>query len=540
MRRFRFNKRITKILLVLFILGLAINYKFGKSIFTTNLDTRPLQVGVVGALTGIQPTTAQEHQEKLIASALYEGLVAYDDGATLKPVLADKWSYAKDGKSLSFKLKKNIHFHSGKKLTAADIKSAWERNFRSTKEWSNFNMLNGIVGVKDFINGKQQGINGIVATDKDTLIINFNRPNYAFVYSLTNPLFWVNEAAPKVEQLPAGTGPYCVQERDLNKINLIRNDNYYNGKPSLTAIQVQCYPDAAAGFADYKAGKLDYLDQIPVAEMESLSGNEEYKDRLIKKPVLEFYFLGFNLNRQPYINNYLLRRALNYTVDRQAIIKNVFGGGYIEAKGAIPEGIPGHRQEIIGYSYNDGRARSLLEEAGYPPDKTVPELTLTTNKGSGHLAVGNELQEQFSALGIPLQIQENDWEYYKKQLPRMGMSFFRISWLADYPDADNFLYSLFHSSNIGISNFSGYRNPQVDKLLDDSRAESNQEKRIALLQKAEEIILDDAPHLWLFQKEAAKIIGPDVKGFNMNCMEMVDWAKIELVKPTLEEPDKDK
>jgi peptide/nickel transport system substrate-binding protein/oligopeptide transport system substrate-binding protein len=115
------------------------------------------------------------------------------------------------------------------------------------------------------------------------------------------------------------------------------------------------------------------------------------------------------------------------------------------------------------------------------------------------------------------------------------MSFFRLGWQADYPDADSFLYSLFHSSLLGISNYSGYNNPQLDKILEQSRAaDYESEDRIKLLNRAEEILVDDAPFLWLFQKKASKMIGKDVSSLKINGMEMIDWYEVELFKPSLD------
>lgn len=117
----------------------------------------------------------------------------------------------------------------------------------------------------------------------------------------------------------------------------------------------------------------------------------------------------------------------------------------------------------------------------------------------------------------------------------MDLAFFRLEWFADYPDPDSFLYSMFHSSKIGISNYFSYHNPQVDKILDASREEvKSQQERIKLMNRAEEIIIDDAPCLWLFQSTAAKMIGKNVGFFEVTSMEMIDWYKAELLKPSLD------
>lgn len=244
---------------------------------------------------------------------------------------------------------------------------------------------------------------------------------------------------------------------------------------------------------------------------------------------MEVYWLGFNFNREPYANNYLLRRALNYAIDRESIIKNLLGDAYSPAKGVIPIGSAAYNQQMRGYVYDPEKAAELLSEAGFPQGKGLKPLTLTYNRDPGHSQIAKEIARQLALLGITVQTQDNDWDYYTKQLSNMQLSFFRLGWQADYPDADNFLYTLFRSSAAGGSNLTGYRNPQVDKILDESRAEYRDEKaRLKLLNRAEEIIVDDAPCIWLFQKKATVLIGNEVRDLKINSMEMIDWYELGL------------
>jgi peptide/nickel transport system substrate-binding protein/oligopeptide transport system substrate-binding protein len=128
-----------------------------------------------------------------------------------------------------------------------------------------------------------------------------------------------------------------------------------------------------------------------------------------------------------------------------------------------------------------------------------------------------------------------EWNYYQKQLASMSMSFFRVGWQADYPDADSFLYSLHHSTQMGLSNYCGYQNSQVDKLLNTARLQASQEdERMKLLNRAEQIIIDDAPFLWLFQKQTTKLISKQVNALEVNSLNQIDWYKVELKKPLAE------
>jgi len=530
-------KRVALIgsLIGLIILVLSIINSYNRVSYTANLDTRALNVGLVGSIESLEPAIVSTHEERLIASAMYEGLVYYDnDSGTMKPAIAKKWKYSADGKSLIIILKPGVKFYNGKKVTAQDVKDSWEKNFSTTRDWSKVSLFQSIMGSSDRLEGKKSDISGINVINDSTIKVNFYQPNAAFIYMLNNPIFWVYDCNDKITPAP-GTGPYMLKENKDNKnIVLLRNDKYYRGLPQLTAINVNIFRDVYQAFGEYKAGKLDYLDTVPTKEIKNIKNNDKYKKLFIEKPVLSVYSIGLNVNKEPFGGNYLLRRALNYAIDRNAIIENVMGGSYRPIKGAIPSGVTGYSREMPGYTYNPQKAAELLEEAGYPMGEGLKPLIITYNNDEGHRMVLQSVAQQLAQLGIEVQLEPMDWDYYKNQLSKMNLTSFRLGWHADYPDADSFLYSLFHSSKIGISNYSGYHNPQVDKILDASREECKSlQERIKLMNRAEEIIVDDAPYLWLFQKKAAKLIGEQVNSLKVNNMEMVDWYSVELLKPSL-------
>lgn len=524
-------------LIGLVILVGAIIYAKNMANYTASLDTRPFNVGLVGTVETFEPALVSNYQERLVASAMYEGLVIYDEiEKVLRPCIAKSWKYSPDGKSLTLNLKGNVKFHNGKPLTAKDVKAAWENNFSTTKDWANISLFMTINGTTERLEGKKAEIAGIQVVDKHTLKVVFDEPNSAFIYMLANPMFWVYDIEDQVEVKP-GTGAFCFQEKkDPNQIILLRNEKYHLGKPRLAAVNIKWYKDSLEAFGEYKNGKLDYLDSVPFNEIKNIKNSEKYKPYFIEKPLLEIYAFGFNVNKEPYIGDYNLRRALNYAIDRKAITEEILGGAYRPLKSALPIGINGYNSEMRGYTYDVEKARQLLEEAEYPMGEGLKPLTLTYNNDEGHKAVAEAIAKQLMELGIQVQLQAMDWDYFKKQLGKMDVSCFRLGWYADYPDADNFLYSLYHSSKIGYTNYSGYNNPQVDKILDAARAETkSQQERIKLLKRAEEIIVDDAPTLWLFQKQANQLISQNVNQLYVNCMGILNWHEIELLKPSLDE-----
>lgn len=522
-RKMRIKRWVVLLAVIVFILGGFMCLR--RAVLVNSLSTRPFQIAVVQPLDNLAPGLLANHSQRLAASAIYEGLVSYDDqNGKLKPLLADKWEYADEGKTMLIKLKKGLKFSNGKDVTSAAVKSSWEKNISSTKEWSNQCMFLRIEGAGEFINGKGTDISGIQTPDEHTLKITLVNKDAAFVYALTNPIFWVIDNSTPI---PSGTGPFIFKEQTENNLLLLGNDQYHGGKPHLSAINFVYYADENQALTAYKEGKLDYLDAIPLSELAGIAGDSQYTGLYIEKPLMEVYWLGFNLKNEPFSNNYLLRRALNYAIDRDAIIKNVLGSSYLPVKGVIPAGCAAFNEQMMGYTYDAEKARQLLSEAGYPDGKGLKTLTLTYNRDPGHRQIALEIARQFGLQGITVQVQENDWDYYMRQLTNMQLSFFRFGWQADYDDPDNLLYILFHGTLAAGSNLTGYYNPQVDKILDDSRAEyDNEEARLKLLRRAEEIIVDDAPCLWLFQKKATILLGRDVQDFQVDSMGMINWYEV--------------
>ena len=527
-----------KVAILTVIIGLALVagggfYWYQQVIYTASLDTRPLQIGMVGEINSLQPAQLGSPEERLIASALYEGLVYYDEKAdTIKPRLARSWKYSADNKTLTIELKK-AKFSNGQPVTAEKVKMAWEKSFSTTKDWVNISLFLPIEGSQARLEGRTPDITGVEAVDSDTLRIRLEKPNSAFLHMLTNPIFWVYDGDESIDPSP-GTGPFVLQASTEGHTIAMTKNEYYHSSPSrLSALQFTLYEDPYQAFGDFQLNKLDFINQVPLAEINNIKENPEYKDKLIDRYLWITYSFGFNMNREPFAGNYLLRRALNYAVDRDSIIETVLADSYRTAKGVIPMGLPGYNKQLRGYTYDPEKAKELLAEAGYPEGEGLKPLVLAYNRDEGHRAVAEAVAAQFNKLGIEVQLQDMEWDYYKKQLNELNLLVFRVGWHADYPDADSFLYEMYHSSKVRISNFSGYNNPQVDKVLDAARAETkSNEERLKLLQRAEEIIVDDAPMLWLFQKKATALTGKHVRHLQMDGMGLIDWHKVELLKPS--------
>ena len=277
-----------KVVVLTVLIGLALVagggiYWYQQAVYTASLDTRPLKVGIVGEIDSLQPTQLDCPEERLVASALYEGLVAYDEKTgSLKPRLARSWKYSADHKTLIMELKK-ANFSNGQPVTAEKVKAAWEKSFSTTQDWANISLFLPIEGSQARLEGRTPTIAGLEAVDKDTLRIRLEKPNSAFLHMLTNPIFWVYDDAETTDPLP-GTGPFVLQaSTEDHTIVMTRNEKHHQGQSRLSALQFTLYAEPYQAFGDFKINKLDYLNQVPLTEIKNIKDNPYYKERIVER-----------------------------------------------------------------------------------------------------------------------------------------------------------------------------------------------------------------------------------------------------------------
>ena len=231
-------------------------------------------------------------------------------------------------------------------------------------------------------------------------------------------------------------------------------------------------------------------------------------------------YYGFNLEKEgsPYAGNSdsarKLREAINLSVDRKFLGEVLLEGRFFPANGILPPGILGHNADRPAYPLDLERARTLLAEAGYPEGQGLPSVDLWFNTQGDNAKIAQSVQEDLRKVGIPIGLKMLDCGAFIESTDSGEPPFFRLGWVADYPDPENFLAFLFHSKNKGPNgNVAFYDNPEVDALIDRSYTITDMDERIRLLQQAESKILDDYPWLFLLFGRETILIKPYVKNF---------------------------
>jgi len=300
-------------------------------------------------------------------------------------------------------------------------------------------------------------------------------------------------------QNPVGSGPFrFLRWQHDNRIVLERVPGNPGSEPGAVGrLEFLVVPNISVALEKYRVGELDLLDQLPPGQV-SLA-RRRMAGELHIWPGLSVRYLGFNLTRPPFKDNRKLRQAFNCAVNKEAITGVLGEGVDVISRGAVPPGLPGCNPGLAGYPYDPAAARGLLAEAGYPEGKGLPEITLLYNNDAADRRVCEFVQACLSEIGVKIRLKSLEWAAFLAAVRAGEAELFRGSWIGDYPDAHNFLYTLFHSANWGdAGNYTRFADPAVDSLLDRAVALVDEREREQIYQRVEENVSREAPWIFLF------------------------------------------
>lgn len=482
----------------------------------------------------LDPVFATDTTSAEVGYQLFETLVAIDPEGEVYPLLAESWEVKDNGTKFIFHLRKGVKFHAtieggkptangGREVTAHDW--VWTFNYITSPETNSPRayFIDMVKGYEEYRNGEADHLAGVKALDDYTLQIETSYPFAPFIQVLTYNTFVV---LPKEDVLkwgkkefnfhPVGTGPFKFEKWVQDeKIVLSRNENYWrkdeygNQLPYLDGIEFRIIVDHTIEYTEYKLGNIyqTYVDD-PYYE-EAKSGKV---GQFFERPQMGTYYYGFNTEKPPF-NDKRVRQAFNYAINRQAMIDLVMNGRATPAKGVLPPGMFGYNPDLKGYTYDPEKAKALLKEAGYGDGL---EVTLQYNTSTGHKRIAEALQAQFAMVGIKVNLKNVDWGVHLDTIERGEVPFFRMGWVVDYPDPDNFLFVLLNSQNIGPrGNYSRFHNDKFDALTEGARLEGDQEKRRKLYQLAEQIAVEEAPWLFIYHYTTHSLVKDFVRGYEL-------------------------
>jgi oligopeptide transport system substrate-binding protein len=460
------------------------------------------------------PATLHTSGDKLA----YSGLVSLDTNLNLVPELAESWDVSGDGKVYTFHIRTNAKFHDGRAVTAQDVIYSWERAaLPATQSDTVLTYLGDIIGVAEMHSGKADRISGLKALDDRTLQVTIDAPKLYFLFKLTMPVAFVLdqknvESGSEWYRTPNGTGPYKLTRWDRFQLMVYQaNQDYYLGAPSIPQIVIELY--SGVGIRLYETGEIDMTGVSSYDAQRVLDPADSLHPDLHTGVSLCTNYVVFDVTKPPF-DDVKVRQAFSMAFDRQKYIDVVNNGVGVLAKGPYPPALPGYNLDLQGLPYDPQQARQLLAQSKYGGPQGLPAITYTeagigNNTGADVMAMA-EMWEQNLGVKITIENLEPD-KYYDLLYSGQHGQLFSGGWCADYPDPENFADVLFHTG--AQQNTGNYSNPALDTVLDQARVEQDVTKRIQLYQQAEQIIVQDAPALFILHDVSYVLVKPYVKGY---------------------------
>lgn len=461
----------------------------------------------------------------LISAKLFNGLVRLDKDMKVIPDLSEGWTISPDGLTYRFTLKRGIKFSNGREVKAKDFKYSFERVLNRKTRSPNTWVLERIEGARDFINGIDHDLKGIRIIDDYTLEIRLEDSFPPFLYLLTMTAAYVipeeevNRWGPDFSSHPVGTGPFILKEWLHNReLVLVRREDYFEDQAKIKGIVYRVIPEDLTAIAEFELGNIDVLS-IPASEYRRLSTDSVWKERIRSIQGINIYYLGMNCSRQPF-NNFDLRRAISLAIDREKILQTYYEGRGRPARGPVPDNLRKWKAPE-SYPYNPEKARKIIEEKGL---KGL-EINFYVTADQEVVDIAEIIQSYLNRVGLNVKIRQLEWSAFKEAVNRGKPDMFWLSWWADYPDPENFLFPLFHSSNMGAAgNRTRYSNERVDRLIELASRSRNDETRWKYYEEAERIIVEDAPWVFFWHKTDYIIIQPWLEDFTTYPVYSMDKA----------------
>ncbi|CAN5165034.1 ABC transporter substrate-binding protein [soil metagenome] len=530
------------ILSILFFVSCKSHLHPDKKIFHYNEQT---------GIASLDPAFAKNQSIMWAIHQLYNTLIEVDSDMHLKPSLAKSWDISADNITFTFHLRTDVYFNDdaaftngkGRLLTAADVVYSFNRiidkNVASPGAW--------------IFNSRVDTANAFKAVDDSTFQLKLARPFQPILGILS--MQYCSVVAPEaVEKYgnefrrhPVGTGPFAMvaweegQALVLKKnVRYFERDNNGIALPYLDGIKVSFYDSKATEFLEFQQHRLDFINDIEASfkdEILTKTGNlkKEWLGKLLlqKHPYLNTEYLGIlvdsanDLVKNSPLRLQKIRQAINYGFDRKKMMLYLRNSiGTAAESGFVPAGLPSFDSvKVKGYHYDVSKAKQLLQEAGFANGNGLPVIKLLTIPVYADLAayIANELQQT----GIKVQVEAIQKSLLLEQTSKSQALFFRASWIADYPDAENYL-GVFYGKNPAPPNYTRFKNAAYDALYEKAMAEKDDTMRYQLYQQMDQLIMDNAPVVPLWYDMAIHLVHTNIINFEPTGLNLLELRRVDI------------
>ena len=497
------------------------------------------------SLTSLDPAYAKDLPHIWVSNQLFNGLVSLDDKLDIVPTIAKSWDISANGLVYTFQLRKDVFFHESpafpqktRMVNADDVVYSFNRILNPT-------LASPGGWIFNYVEQTETGY-AFKALNDSVFEVRLKQVFPPFLgmlsmpYAAIVPYEAIEFYGKDFRKNPVGTGPFYFQLwKEQVKLVMRKNENYFeqlDGKrlPFIDAVSVSFLADKQIAFMEFVKGNLDFMSGIDSRYKDELltrNGRlrDKYSDKiyLLRQPFLNTEYAGFyidsTLNKLDAEQQRALRQLINYSIDREKMLRFLRNGiGRPAHSGMIPYGLPGFDTlEQIGYKYDKQKANDLLSEFNLGGTK----ITLSTT--ADYTDLGKYIQSALTEVGLDASMEILPAASMRQFRANGSLPFFRASWVADYPDAENYL-SLFYSKNAAPNgpNYTHFNNPVFDQLYEEAMQEINLHKRQNLYRQLDSLVMVDAPVIVLFYDEVLRFVQNKVKNLGSNPVNMLNLKQV--------------
>jgi peptide/nickel transport system substrate-binding protein len=476
-------------------------------------DPGTLVMIIESSPANLDPRVGLDAQSERIDDLIFDDLLGRDDHLNVRPGLAERWEIP-DPKTYVFHLRQGVTFHDGRPLTSRDVKwtfdSLLQGKIRSTKAAA-YRLVDHIDAPGDY-----------------TVTFHLKEPFATLLWNLSDGAIGIVPCGSgnEVSQHPIGSGPFRFVSAEQDKdVVIARNDDYWGTKPLLNKVRFIVVPDTTTRALELRKGSADIAINALTSDM-VLALQREPNLQVLRAPGTVLSYLAFNL-RDPILTNVRVRQALAFAVDRGPMIHYLWHDFVRPAYSILPPESWAYNPDVPHYVYNPGRARQLLDQAGYPAVQGVRfHLTMKTGTEESTRLLAAVLQQQLREVGIALDIRTYEFATFFSDVTHGEFQLCSLRWIGGNEDPDIFEY-VFHSSKFTPhgANRSFYSNPRVDALIDQARSELDQNTRKQIYAEIQRILADELPYINLWYQDNILVHSKRVQNLSLNPSGNYDFLK---------------
>ena len=496
-----------------------------KETFRFNLSTEPPTLD----WNKVTDTTSSRILYNIMDGLTEEKFSENGDVIGLQSALAEKWESSNDMKVWTFTIKKGVKWSDGNELKAQHIVDSWERllNPLTASEYAYF--LHVIKNAKSYNKGQIKDFSkvGVTINSSGQLVVELEQGMSYFPALLSHPPTYPirKDIIQKYgdQWTEAGNivilGAYRLFKWEHDKQLILKaNELYYGAPAKVKNVLAYIIPEVSTALNMFEQGKLDVANPLPSTEIPILKKRKEHRSQA----GLSMMYYGFNVEKKPF-DDVRVRKAISMAISRKQIV-DLLDAGQIPLTSWIPKGLLAY-DPSIGVSFNPVKAKELLDSAGYKDRSSFPKTTILYNSNEGNKRIAENIQAQIKKnLNISVELSSEEWKTYLETLKTRQHDIFRMGWVADYADPDNFMSVMTSDSE---QNRTYWKNTEFDSLVKKARSIQNEQKRVQIYTKAQKILTEEGvPVIPLFSSKSHWLISPRIKKFPLNVMGHVRFKEV--------------